>query len=210
VGLRIVLADDHGMVRRGLKVCLEGERIEVVAEAANGTQALKLVRKHGPDVAVLDYFMPEMNGIETARQIAKEAPRTRSVILTMRSDGRHVLEALRAGALGYVLKTQAVEDLAGAIRKVARGEVYLSPSVARVVVDAYVGRSDAPQDPLSGRERQVLQLIAEGNTTKQIAGLLGISAKTVDTHRSRIIEKLDIHDTAGLVRYAIRQGLTEA
>jgi DNA-binding NarL/FixJ family response regulator len=210
LGLRIVLADDHQMVRRGLKIGLEREKIDVVGEAANGIQALRLVRKLDPDVAVLDYWMPELNGVEAARQIFRECPRTRSVILTMRSDERQVLEALRAGVLGYVLKTQAIEDLAVAIHKVARGEVYLSPSLARVVVKAYLGKSETPADPLSARERQVLQLIAEGHTTKQIASALGISVKTADSHRTRIIQKLDIHDVAGLVRYAIRQGLTQA
>jgi DNA-binding NarL/FixJ family response regulator len=198
------------MVRRGLRVCLEREKIEVVGEASNGTQALRLVHKLDPDLAVLDYLMPELNGIETARRILQEHPRTRTVILTTRNEERHVLEALRAGVQGYVLKTQPIEDLAAALERVARGEVYLSPSLAGAVVRAYLGKSEAPADPLSGRERQVLQLIAEGRTTKEIAGVLGISVKTADSHRSRIIQKLDIHDVAGLVRYAIRQGLTEA
>jgi two-component system, NarL family, response regulator NreC len=210
VSLRVVLADDHEMVRRGLRVCLEHEGIEVVGEAGSGTQALRLVHEHSPDVAVLDYQMPELNGIETARAISRERPATRSIILTMNAQERYVLEALRAGATGYVLKTQAIEDLVAAVRRVGEGEVYLSPSLARVVVEAYVAKDGAPADPLSPRERQVLQLIAEGRSTKEIASLLGISAKTADSHRARIGAKLDIHDVASLVRYAIRQGLTEA
>lgn len=198
------------MVRRGLKVCLGQEKIEVVGEASNGMEALRLVRDLDPDVAVLDHLMPQMNGIAAARRIHGECPRTRTIILTMSTDERLILEALRAGARGYLLKTQAMDDLVTAVKRVARGEVFLRPPLAGVVVQAYLSKVEMAADPLSERERQVLQLIAEGHTTKEIAGVLGISVKTADSRRSRIMEKLNIHDTAGLVRYAIRQGITQA
>jgi DNA-binding NarL/FixJ family response regulator len=198
------------MVRRGFRVWLEQERIEVVGEASNGIQARSLVRKLNPDVVVLDHMMPKLNGIETARQILQESPHARIVILTMRTEERLAFEAVQAGVLGYVLKTQPIEDLARAIRTVARKDVYLSSSLARVVVKGLLDKTQTTTGPLSARERQVLQLIAEGHSTKEIAVVLGIGIKTVDSHRSRIIKKLDIHHTAGLVRYAIRQGLTQA
>jgi DNA-binding NarL/FixJ family response regulator len=210
LALRIVLADDHEMVRRGLKVCLEQEGIEVVGEAPNGIQALRLVRKLNPDVVILDHLMPKLNGIEAARQILRESPHARIIILTMRTEERLVLEALQAGVLGYVVKVQAIEDLISAVYTVARREVYLSSALARVAIKAFLDKTKLAADPLSARERQVLQLIAEGNTTKEIADVLGISVKTADSHRSRIRKKLDMHDTADLVRYAIRQGLTQA
>lgn len=210
LALRIVLADDHVMVRRALKFWLEQEGIGVVGEASNGIQALSLFRKLDPDVVVLDHMMPKLNGIEAARQILQESPHARIVILTMRTDERLAFEAVQAGVLGYVLKSQPIDDLARAIRTVARKEVYLSSALARVVVNALLDKTQTAAGPLSARERQVLQLIAEGHSTKEIAEVLGISVKTADSHRSRIIKKLDIHNTAGLVRYAIRQGLTQA
>jgi two-component system, NarL family, response regulator NreC len=205
-----VLADEHEMVRRGLKVCLEQEKIEVVGEASDGIQALTLVNRLAPDVIVLGHLLPKLNGIQAARRVSREWPRTRTIILATCADERLVLEALRAGALGYVVKTQAIEELVAAVHRVARGRVHLRGSLARTVVTTYAGSGDAPSGLLSPRECQVLQLIAEGNTTKEIAGVLGISVKTADSHRSRLIKKLDIHDTAGLVRYAIREGITQA
>lgn len=198
------------MVRSALRVCLESQSIKVIGEASNGIDATKLIRTLDPDIAVLDYLMPQLNGIETARELLREHLHTRIIILSMRGEERLVLEALKAGARGYVLKTEALENLAEAIRSVAGGGVYVSPTLAHVVVDACVGKAPISTPALTARERQVLQLIAEGHSTKGIAGLLGISVKTAESHRSRIIEKLDIHETAGLVRYAIREGLTQA
>jgi len=198
------------MFRQGLRALLEREGYEVVAEAADGHEALKLARELTPDVAVLDLGMPLMNGIDAAREIQKRSPQTRVVLLTMYEEDAYVLEALRAGIRGYVLKAQAAADLVGAIREVMRGAVYLSPGISETVVNAYRAKSDLPPDPLTDRERQVLQLIAEGKTTKEAAEVLGLSAKTADSHRTRIMQKLEIHETAGLVRYAIRRGFIKA
>lgn len=206
----ILLADDHPMFRQGLKALLEREGLTVVAEAQDGHQALRLAREHTPDVAVLDLSMPLLNGIDVARDILKHSSNTQVVLLTMYEDKAYVLEALRAGVRGYVLKAQAAADLLTAIREVIRGAVYLSPGISKTVVDAYMGKSELPLEPLTDRERQVLQLVAEGKTTKEVARLLGLSVKTADSHRSRIMQKLDIHETATLVRYAIRRGFIRA
>lgn len=189
---------------------LERESFEIVGEAANGLEAVQLAEKLQPDVAVLDLFMPIMNGITAVGQIRKVSPRTKIVLLTMYTDEHHILQALHAGVKACVTKTQAVEHLIAAIREVCGGGVYLSPSVSGAVVQAYLTKSDIPFDPLTDRERQVLQLVAEGNTTKEIARVLGVAAKTAETHRVKVMEKLDIHSTAGLVRYAIRRGLVQA
>ena len=209
MAIRVLLADDHAIVRQGLKSLLDKEGIDVIAEAANGQQAVKMVRELQPDVAVLDLAMPVLNGLDAAREILKMSTRTKPMLLTMHTEDHYVLEALRSGVRGYVMKSHSSEDLVRAIQQVARGEIYLSPGISEVVVQAYLNKSDFAADPLSGRERQVLQLIAEGNTTKKIASLLGLSVRTAESHRSRIMEKLDIHETAGLVRYAIRQGLVQ-
>jgi len=208
--LRVLIADDHEVFRQGLRSLLIAESFEVVGEASRGRAALKLARTLAPDLAILDIAMPELNGLETARLIARDAPRTLCIVLTMHAEDAYVLEALRAGVRGFVLKSQAFSDLSQAIRAVAAGSVYLSPGISRAVVDASLGRRAPVLDPLTTREREVLHLVAEGRTTKAIADMLSISAKTVETHRGAIMRKLDIHDTPSLVRYAIRRGLIEA
>ena len=209
MAIRVLLADDHAIVRQGLKTLLDKEGFDVVGEASDGQQAIKLVKEHMPDVAVLDLSMPLLNGLDAAREILKSTPRTKPMLLTMHTEDHYVLEALRVGVRGYVMKNHSREDLVRAIVQVARGEVYLSPGISEVVVQAYLNKTDYSSDPLSGRERQVLQLVAEGNTTKKVASLLGLSVKTAESHRTRIMEKLGIHETAGLVRYAIRRGIIQ-
>lgn len=206
----VLLADDHQIVRQGLRALLEREGFEVTAEAANGHEAVSLAARLRPDVAVIDFVMPMLNGLDAAAQIKRQSPATRSILLTMHSEGQCVLEAFRMGLRGYVIKTQAASDLLQALREVTRGAVYLSPSISRTVVDAYLSKTDTPSDPLTSREREVLQLVAEGKTTKEIACLLDLSVKTAETHRTKIMRKLEIHQTAGLVRYAIRRGLVQA
>ena len=204
---RVLLADDHQIVRQGIKGLLEKAGHTVVGEASDGREALKLAQTLTPDIAVLDVSMPLLNGLDAAREIQRVSPATKTILLTMYTDKGYVLQALRAGAKGYVLKTQAAEDLIRAIREILRGEVYLSPSVAVAVVEAYLEKTELIADPLTPREREILQLVAEGKTTKEIAKLLNIGFKTAESHRNHIMQKLDIHDIAGLVRYAIRQGL---
>lgn len=207
---RILLADDHPVFRQGLKALLEREGFDVVAEAGDGSEAALLVQRLNPDVAIFDLNMPLLNGIEAARQITKSNSATQVILLTMHEESKYALEALRAGIRGYVLKAQAASDLTVAIHKVLRRELYLSPGLPRSAVDAYLGRTALPDDPLTERERQVLCLIAEGKTTKETAKILGISAKTADSHRSHLMQKLDIHETASLVRYAVHRGLIQA
>jgi len=207
---RILLADDHVIVRQGFRALLEREGLEVVAEAANGHEAVRLAGELLPDVAVLDFAMPLLNGLDAAKEIRRCSPRTRTILLTVHSEDHYVLEALQAGVHGYVVKTQAAADLVQAIREIRGNAIYLSPTISRAVVEAYFDKANPPGDVLSSRERQVLQLVAEGKTTKEIAGVLGVSIKTADSHRARIMRKLDIHDTAGLVRFAIRRGLIHA
>jgi two-component system response regulator NreC len=197
-------------VRQGLRAMLEHHEFRIVGEAADGLEAVRLAATTHPDVAVLDLAMPALNGLDAAREILRTGGRTRAILLTVHREDPYVLEALRTGITGYVLKTQAAPDLIQAIREVVRGAVYLSPGVSRAVVDAYRAKSDLPPDPLTPREREVLQLVAEGKTTKEAAGLLGVSAKTAESHRTSIMAKLNIHETASLVRYAIRRGLIQA
>jgi two-component system, NarL family, response regulator NreC len=206
---RILLADDHQIVRQGLKSLLAQEEMKVVGEAADGHEAVRLAAELAPDVVVMDVGMPLLNGLDAAQTILQASPRTGIVLLTMHAEDYQVLKALRMGVRGYVIKTQAVDELVLAIREVARGKFYLSSGASQTVSQAYLAGSEPASDPLTLRGREVLQLVAEGKTTKEIAELLDITPKTAETYRARIMEKLDIHDTAGLVRYAIRHGLIQ-
>src|SRR2546427_6104829 len=207
---RVILADDHTLVRQGLKSLLEREGIQVVGEASDGQEAIVIATKLMPDVAIIDISMPILNGLDAARAVRKACPKTKTILLTRHDEDQYVTEALRAGVKGYVLKHQAANDLVHAIHQVCRGGVYLSPSISRAVVEAYLSKTELPSDRPSSRERQVLQLVGEGKSTKEVAALLGISVKTAESHRSRVMQKLDIHETASLVRYAIRRGLIQA
>lgn len=209
MALRILIADDHAVVRQGLRALLERLGFDVVAEAADGREAIRRAQALQPDVAILDLAMPLLNGLGAAREIARIAPRMKTILLTVHTEDQYVLEALQAGVRGYVLKSQATQDLVQAIQEVMRGAIYLSPGISEAVVQAYLTKTDVPGDPLSPREREVLQLIAEGKTTKEIAATLGVSVKTIESHRARLMEKLHIRHTAGLVRYAIRRGLIQ-
>ncbi len=197
------------MFSQSLRTILERENFDVVGEAADGREAVRLAEKHRPDVAVLDLAMPVLNGLSAAREIEAVSPETKTIILTSYPDEQYVLDALRAGATGYVLKTRASADLVKAIREVSRGSLYLSEGVSRQALRAYLANEKKAPDTLSGREREVLQLIAEGKSTKEIAAVLSLSAKTIETHRARLMTKLEIHETAGLVRYAIRKGFIQ-
>jgi len=206
---QIVLADNHILVRQGIKSLLEREGFQVAGEAGDGQELVRIATELQPDVAVLDIGMPLMNGLVAAREMKRACPKTRTILLTRHDEDQYVIEALRAGIRGYVLKNQAATDLVLAIQQVSRGQVYLSPGISSIVVDAYLSKSSLPDDPLSAREHEVLQLIAEGKATKDIAVILGISVKTAESHRSRLMQKLDIHETASLVRYAVRRGLVQ-
>jgi DNA-binding NarL/FixJ family response regulator len=209
--IRVLLADDHALVRAGIRSLLEKlPDIEVVAEASDGREAIRLVEKHELHVLLTDIAMPGLNGLEVTRHLANTFPKVRVLILSMYADEEHLYLALRAGAAGYLLKGSAREELELAIRAVARGDTYLSPPVAKIAIREYSGRVNAESCPLrklSPRQEQVLQLIAEGKTTKQVALELNISVKTVETHRMQLMDRLGIHDIAGLVRFAIKVGL---
>jgi DNA-binding NarL/FixJ family response regulator len=207
--VQVLLADDHQIVRESLRALLEREGYKIVGEASNGQEAVKLAETARPDIAVLDISMVALNGLDAAVEIQKVSPHTKTIFLTVHDEDPYLLNALRAGARGYVIKTHAAQELLRAIREASRGGVYLSPDISRAVVQAYQNKTELASDPLSPRERQVLQLIAEGKTTKEVAGVLNISVKTAETHRTRIMEKLDIHETASLVRYAIRRGMIQ-
>jgi DNA-binding NarL/FixJ family response regulator len=209
--LRILLADDHKLVRAGLRLLLERiADLEVVGETADGQEALRQIAELRPDVALVDVSMPGLNGIETAARVAREHPATRVLMVSMHLDEEYVHRALSAGAAGYLLKNSELQELEIAVRAVGRGETWLSPDVSARVVRS-LGKGDkagaGPYELLTQRQREVLQLIAEGRSTKQIAQRLGISVKTVETHRSELMERLGIHGIAGLVRYAIRAGI---
>lgn len=211
--IRVMLADDHKIVREGLRFILEMESdINVVAEAGNGRMAVQLAMEVEPDVAVIDIAMPDMNGIEATRRILCEKPDIKILALSMHSARRFVEEALSAGAKGYLLKDCASEELVRAIHTVAANETYLSPKVADMIVKDYMKRLPDSESPastlLSTREREVLQLIAEGHSTKEIAFALEVSIKTIETHRQQIMKKLNLHSVAALTRFAIREGLT--
>jgi two-component system, NarL family, response regulator NreC len=211
--IRILLADDHTIVRQGLRKMLEEQpEWEVVAEAGDGREAVRLAEQHKPDVAIVDVAMPLLNGIEATRQITKRAPATRVLVLSMHADDAYVIQILQAGATGYLLKDSADVDLIQAVTAVARGKSFFSPAIARVMLDDYVkqlaekGVTDR-YESLSEREREIFQLIAEGKANKEIAALLSISPSTVETHRARIMEKLDLHSAAEIVLYAVRRGV---
>jgi DNA-binding NarL/FixJ family response regulator len=203
----VLLADDHGIFRQGLAMLLQQEGFEVIAEAATGPEALRAARTLHPQVAILDYGMPGMNGIDVARELQKSSPDIHSILLTMHEDNVSAVEALRAGMHGYVYKSQTATELIGTVREVARGAIHFSAGLPPTAVEAYVSGSPSDPDPLTERERQVLRLIATGNTTRMIAQELGLSPKTIESHRSRIMHKLHIHRAAELIRYAIRRKL---
>jgi DNA-binding NarL/FixJ family response regulator len=219
--VRVLLADDHALVRAGFRMLLDNlESVQVVAEADDGRRALELVKEHQPDIVFMDVAMPGLNGLEAASQLAEAYPHVRVIILSMHANEEYVLRALRAGAAGYLLKDSGPQELELAIAAVTHGETYLSPPVSRLVTD-YIRRTGdtiadttadtEPEttslDRLTPRQREILQLIAEGHSTKEAARILGISVKTAETHRTRLMEHLDIRDITGLVRYAIRVGL---
>lgn len=208
--IRVLLADDHRMVRQGFRRILQGEDdMEVVGEAGNGREAVEMARAMKPDVVVMDVTMPELNGIEATRRIREISPFIRVVALSVHRDGIYVREIVRAGAEGYILKESGDTELISAVRAVAEGNSYLSPDVAGAVLRDYRKHATNPIDLLSSREREVLQQIAEGKTNKDIAALLKLSVYTVDGHRTRIMDKLGLHTTGELVRFAVRSGLVE-
>ncbi|MEI7768976.1 MAG: response regulator transcription factor [Chloroflexales bacterium] len=215
--VRVLLADDHELVRAGISALIQRiADVAVVAEADNGREALRLIAQHRPDLALLDISMPELNGMEVAEQIAREFPATRVIMLSMHATSDYVLKAMRVGASGYLLKGARLAELEFAITAVACGETYLSPAAAKHVIGGYRDHASgasadaAPPEPLTARQREILQMIAEGRTTKEIAQVLTLSAKTVEMHRAQLMERLAIHDVAGLVRYALRTGMISA
>jgi DNA-binding NarL/FixJ family response regulator len=212
--IRVVLADDHALVRAGIRALLEKlPGIKVVGEADNGREALELIKTSAPNLILLDISMAELGGLEALPRIVKDFPAVKVLILSGHANEEYVLRALRCGAAGYMLKEAAAEELELAIKAVAQGKTYLSPSVSRTVVESYLHRAageEGPIEQLTARQREVLQLVAEGKNTKEIAGTLDISVKTVEAHRLQLMARLDIHDVPGLVRYAIRTGLVSS
>ena len=207
--LRVILADDHHMVRQGCRVLLEREGLDVVGEAAEGREAVELAKALAPDVVVLDLSMPGLNGLDAAREILQVCPRTQIVLLTMHAEEYQILAAVRAGIRGYVAKTRAAGELVAAIRQVAAGSTYLSTGGEPPVAGTSLPSFDPPAK-IAPRERLVLQLIAQGKTNKELAVVLGVSTKTAETYRARLMRKLDVQNTAGLVRYAVRHGVIKA
>jgi len=208
--IRVLLADDHAMVRKGFRMILEAQAdMSIVGEAGNGREALELAESLHPDVLVMDVAMPELNGIEATRRLAASSPRSRVLALSMHKDSVYVREILRAGARGYLLKDSIDSDLVNAVRAVAKGDGYLSPAISDAVLTDYRRHVTDPLDLLSSREREVLQMIAEGKTNKEIASALNLSVYTIDAHRGKIMEKLNLHSTGELVRFAVRNGLVD-
>jgi len=206
---RILLADDHKVFLECLTLLLTAQGFEVIGAAEDGHDAIRLAVELRPDIAILDIAMPGLNGVDACRAIRKDLLDVIVVLLTGHAEEQHVIDGLRAGARGFVLKTQAATDLVQAVNEAGRGGIYLSPGVSRVVVEGCLTDGAPAADPLTPREREVLQLVAEGKTTKEIGIILGRSTRTAESHRVRVMKKLGIHTTAGLVRYAIRQGLVE-
>lgn len=207
--VEVLVADDHEMVREGIRALLEREGFRVVADASDGRQAVAEATTHRPDLAVLDVSMPVMNGLETVESMGRLSPDTKIVVLTRHDEDDYVMAAIRAGVKGYVLKSQPSSELVRAMRDVAAGGFYLSPRVSGFVVGSLMSRPQTAREPLSARERQMLKLIAEEHSTKECASLLDISVKTAESHRTRLMQKLGIHTTAGLVRYAVRHHVVE-
>jgi len=208
---RILLADDHALVRAGIRSLLEKlPDTEIVGEAGDGREALSLAQARQPNIVLMDVAMPGLNGLEAVARLQKECPEVKVLVLSMHANEEYVIQALRAGACGYLLKDAATVELELALQAVGRGENYLSPAISRQVIDDYMARvSGQPGalEHLTPRQREILQLIAEGKNTKEIAALLSVSIKTVETHRAQLMDRLDIHDVPGLVRHAIRKGL---
>jgi len=208
--IKILLADDHALVRQGLRFILEAQNdMEIVGQAGNGNEAVEMAEKLKPDVVIMDVAMPGLNGVEATRRLSGSLPRTRVLALSMHKDSVYVREILRAGARGYLLKDSGDADLVAAVRAVAKGEGYISPAVSDAVLSDYRKHVTDPLDLLTSREREVLQLIAEGKTNKEIATDLNLSVYTVEAHRGRIMEKLNLHSTGELVRFALRNGLID-
>lgn len=208
---RVLLAEDHQLVRAGIRKLLESvQGFEVIAEASDGREALRLVRELRPDIVLTDIAMSGLNGMEATARITREFPKVRTIVLSMHTSEEYVLQALRAGAAGYIVKEAATAELELALRAVANGGSYLSPAISKKVVDEYLNNSSSdagPLDRLTPRQREILQLVAEGKSTREIAAMLHVSVKTVETHRAQLMERLDIYDVPGLVRYAIRVGM---
>ncbi|HKQ97824.1 MAG TPA: response regulator transcription factor [Candidatus Polarisedimenticolia bacterium] len=208
--IRVVVADDHHLIRGGIRALLESiENVQVVAESGDGREALDLIARHLPDIALLDIGMPGLSGLEVLRRVTAVSPKTRVVMLSMHADPLYVSQALQAGAAGYLIKGASVEELPLAVKAVLSGQTYLTPRVSRAVVEGFL-RDPGAADPLAGltgRQREILQMLAEGKSSRAIAGDLNLSVKTVETHRARLMETLGIRDVAGLVRLAIRAGL---
>ncbi len=213
--IRILLAEDHTIVRQGISALLRAEPdMDVVGEASNGVEAIEMTKKVLPDIVLMDIAMKNLNGIEATRKIKKLFPQTKVLVLTMYDNEEWIFQILKAGASGYLVKDSAMTDLVSAIRAIHQGDSYLSPTISRKVIDEYIrkaemGEKGEERDFLSDREREILQMIAEGHSSPQIASLLGISKKTVEAHKAHIMEKLNIHDRVGLIKYAIRKGLTK-
>ncbi len=215
--VHILLADDHEVVRKGLRALLEAQPgWKVIAEATDGREAVDKAQSMHPDVAIVDIGMPSLNGLEATRQIVKKAPRTRVLVLTMHDTNPLIQQVVKAGARGYVLKSDVASDLVSAVEALTHDQTFFTSKVSQIILDRYVGKSDVPENvadpdsPLTPREREVVQLLAEGKSSKEVAAVLGISVKTAETHRINLMRKLDCHSVAEVVRYAVRNLIAEA